>query len=394
MSIVDVDYDPFGGEVRGDPYPTYRWLREHAPVYYSARRDLWVISRYDDVIAVTGDWPTFSNAQGADTDNLGSYLTVPGNFFDTDPALHDVLRSVLHRSFMPKTLRERMEPFVRGTVEQLLGELAVVEEADFAKAFAWPLPVHVVCELMGIPEQDQPRIRRWGEEIARRTAGSYELPLSSVNALTELTIYLREQVTRRRGALGEDLLSVMANATVEGAPIGEQAVGMAALIALGAFEPTASVIGNALLLLASHPDQRAWLAENPSAIPDAIEEVLRFESPAQHTRRVTTTEVDLQGASLPEGAKVVLLYGSANRDERRFADAEHFDICRERKRNLAFGNGIHHCLGAPLARLQATIALEAVLRDLPAYELAGEVERFESHMGRTLKTLPLRQNRR
>jgi cytochrome P450 len=394
VSIVDVDYDPFGGEVRNDPYPTYRWLREHAPVYYSARRDLWAISRYDDVIAVTGDWPTFSNARGADTDNVGSYMTVPGNFFDSDPALHDTLRAVLHRSFMPKTLRERMESFVRGAVERLLGELAVSDEADFARDFAWPLPVCVLCELMALPEEDQPSVGRWGEEAARRRAEFSEPPHSSVSALAELTAYLSEQMQRRRGSPGEDLLSVIANATVEGEPIGEQGVGMAVLVALGAFEGPASLIGNALLLLGRHPDQRAWLAENHSAIPDAIEEVLRFESPIQHTRRVTTTEVELHGTSVPEGAPVVLLYGSANRDERRFVDAERFEIRRERKRNLAFGNGIHHCIGAPLARLQATVALEAVLRELPTYELAGEVERFESHMGRTPKTLPLRQNRR
>jgi cytochrome P450 len=394
VSIVDVDYDPFSGEVREDPYPAYRWLREHAPVYYSARRDLWAISRYDDVVAITSDWLTFSNAKGADTDNFGSYLTVPGNFFDTDPALHDVLRAVLHRSFMPKTLRERMEPFARGAVEHLLEELAVAEETDFAKGFAWPLPVRVVCEFMGIPEEDQPRVSHWAEEVARRTAGCLELPPSTVSALEELTIYLGEQVHAHRGAAGDDLFTVIANATIDGAPIGEQAVGMAVLIAIGAFETTASLIGNALLLLAKHPDQRAWLAGNLAAIPDAIEEVLRFESPAQHTRRVTTREVELHGTLLPEGAPVVLLYGAANRDERRFIDAERFDIRRERKRNLGFGNGIHHCIGAPLARLQATVALEAVLRELPAYELAGEVRRFESHMGRTLEALPLRQNRR
>jgi cytochrome P450 len=393
VSIVDVDYDPFSGEARENPYPTYRWLREHAPVYYSARRELWAISCYDDVIAVMGDWSTFSNAEGADTDNFGSYLTAPGNFFDTDPDLHSVLRAVLHRSFMPKALRKRMEPSVRNMAGQLLEELAISEEADFAKEFAWPLPVRVVGEFMGIPEEDQPRIRHWAEELARRTAGRSELPPSAVNALTELTVYLREQMQRRREAPGEDLLSVIANATIEGAPIGEQAVGMAVVIAVGAFENVASLIGNALLLLAKHPDQQAWLAENPAAIPDAIEEVLRFESPVQHTRRVSTTEVELHGTLLPEGVPVALLYGSANRDEGRFTDAERFDIRRERKRNLAFGNGIHHCIGAPLARLQATVALEVVLREMPAFELAGEVRRFESHMGRTLETLPLRQNR-
>jgi cytochrome P450 len=394
VSIVDVDYDPFSGEVRKDPYPTYRWLREHAPIYYSVKRDLWVISRYDDVIAVTSDWPTFSNASGADTDNFGSYLTAPGNFFDADPKLHDVLRAVLHRSFMPRALHKRLEPVARDTVKQLLEGLIAVEEADFAKELAWPLPVRVVSELMGIPEEDRPRIRHWGEEIARRTAGSPELPQSTVSALNELTVYLREQVQRRRGDPRDDLLSVIANATIEGAPIGEQAVGMATLIAVGAFETTASLIGNALLLLAQHPDQRAWLAENPAAIPDAIEEALRFESPAQHTRRVSTTEVEMHGTLIPEGARVVLLYGSANRDERRFTDSERFHIRRERKRNLAFGNGIHHCIGAPLARLQATVALQAVLRELPSYELAGDAKRFESHMGRTLQALPLRQNRR
>jgi cytochrome P450 len=395
MSITHVEYDPFSGEMHADPYPTYRWLREHAPVYHNAERDLWVVSRHEDVAAIASDPETYSSAGGADVDNIGAHFTASGNFLDSDPPLHGKLRGVLHPHFMPKTMRPRMEPIVRAAVADLLDELAERDVVDFAEDFAWVLPVRVTAKLLGLPKEDLALMRRWSQEVPRRIAGVPEPPPPARRALAEVIEYLQGKVDERRGAPpSEELLSVIASATVDDALIAKQAAGIATLVFLGGVETSASMIGNALLLLAQHPEQRAYLAQNPTAIPDAIEEILRFDCPAQHARRLTTREVELHGTLIPRGSYVVILFGSANRDERRYEHAERFDVRREHKRALAFGNGIHHCIGAPLARLQGAAMLEAVLRELPDYELAGPVERFCSHLDRGIESLPLRQNRR
>lgn len=394
MSIAHVEYDPFSGEMHRDPYPTYRWLREHAPVYHNADRDLWVVSRHDDVAAIASDWETYSNAGGADIDNVGAHFTAPGNFLDSDPPLHSRLRGVLHAHFTPKAMRLRMAPIVRAEVEDMLAELAQRDVVDFADEFAWVLPVRVTAALLGLPREDLPLLRRWSQEVPRRVAGVPEPPPPAREALAEVIEYLRDKLAERRGAPpSEELLTVIANATIDDEPVGEEGTGMATLVFLGGVETSASLIGNALLLLAEHPEQRAHLARDAAAIPNALEETMRFDCPAQHARRITTREVELHGVSIPRGAYVVILYGSANRDERRYEDAERFDVRREHKRTLAFGNGIHHCIGAPLARVQGAAMLEAVLRELPDYELAGPVKRFCSHLDRGIESLPLRQNR-
>ncbi len=394
MPIAHVDYDPFSGEMHADPYPTYRWLREHAPVYHNAERDLWVISRHDDAVTITSDWKTYSSAGGADTDNVGSHFTTPGNFLDSDPPLHSTLRRVLHQHFVPKVLRPRVEPIVRAAIDELLAEFADRDVVDFADEFAWVLPTRVIAQLLGLPREDLPLLRRWGQEIPRRIAGVPEPPQAAREALAEVVEYMQAKLAERRGAPPSDeLLTVIANATIDGAPIGEESAGIATLVFLGGIETPSSLIGNSLLLLAQHSEQRAYLAQSPEAIPNALEEILRFECPAQHVRRLTTKAVKLHGTQIPEAAYVVVLYGSANRDERRYEHAERFDVRREHKRNLAFGNGVHHCIGAPLARLQGTAVIEAILRELPDYEVLGPVERFCNHMDRGIESLPLRQNR-
>jgi cytochrome P450 len=393
MSIAEVEYDPFSAQIYSDPYPTYRWLREHAPVHYSPQRDLWAISRHEDVIAVTRDWATFSSTCGADIDELGLHFTAPGSFIDADPELHDKLRAVVHAPFTPKVLRARVTPIVEAAVEERLSALAGDDLADFAQDFAWPLAVRVIAELLGLPREDLPRVKLLGENIARRVPGIVAPPPAALSALAEVIAYLRGMLAQRRGAPSMDMLSMIASASVDGAPIGDEAAGIATLLLIAGIEPVASAIGNALLLLAEHPEQRAWLAEHPEATAQAFEEVVRFESPGQHVRRVSTRDVEMHGRTIPKGSYVVIIYGSANRDERRYEHAERFDIRREHKRNLAFGDGIHHCLGAPLARLEGEIVLRAILRELPDYEIAGPVERFNSHLNRGIQRLPLRQNR-
>jgi cytochrome P450 len=228
-----------------------------------------------------------------------------------------------------------------------------------------------------------------GGEIARREPGSRELPASAIGALREMESYLEEVLEAKHKRPADDLLSAIARGCLGGDALGERSMGLALLLMVASMKTSASLIANGLLLLAEYPDQRRWLRQHLDHVAPALEEILRFESPVQHLKRTTTTDVDLHGMHVPRGSEVLILYGSANRDERQFIDGERFDIGRVPKRNLAFGNGIHHCLGAPLARLEGKLALQVILTEAPDYEIVGPVQRLESHMDRGIERLPV-----
>jgi cytochrome P450 len=242
--------------------------------------------------------------------------------------------------------------------------------------------------LLGFPMEDAELLRDLEIEFMQRVAGETLPPPSSDAAGMALMEYFIAAVEERRKEPRDDLLSTMANAVIDGEPIGEAAEGMALLVFVGGFENVACMLTNALYWLARHPDQRAWLRENPDGIPAALEEVLRFDGPQQNFKRTTTQQVRLHGHAIPAGQPVYLLYGAANRDERRFEDPDRFDVRRKGGRHLSFGDGIHHCIGAPMARLEGQIVLETVLREMPNYVLGDDVERVLSHAVRGFRRLP------
>jgi cytochrome P450 len=385
----EVVYDPFSTETHEDPYSTYAYLRAYAPVYYNEVRDLWAVSRYEDVCTVSRDWRSFTCSEGVDTDNT-ALMFGPGNMLDTDPPLHDLLRAVIKRDFVPRVLREALEAPIRVEVERLVTRMKMEGVADAAQDLAWELPPFVVCRLLGLDDDHRPRLRRWLQDLMKRTAGRPEPPQAAVRVAAELKRYLLEEICSRLRTPRDDLLTTIAKAKVDGEPIGDMALGLTALLVVAAGETTAALLSNALYLLAKHPEQRAQLAADPGMIPNAVEEVLRFESPVQNLKRTATRDVELRGVTIPRGAQVLLLYGSANRDERYFSRPERFDVGRSAKRHLAFGDGIHHCLGAPLARLEGKIVLEVVLAEAPGYELMEGAARFPSHMARGFEHLPVR----
>jgi len=382
-----VDYSPFSPEVHADPYPIYRRLRQDAPLYRNEQLGFWAVSRYDDVVAVLRDWKTFSSAGGVDIDNTGSEFG-SGNFLEEDPPLHDLLRAVVRTEFVPKNLRAAMEPFVRAEVEAIVTDLKRRPAVDFARELAWELPIRVVSELMGFPREDRERLRRWEESFALRIPTLECLPPFATSAGESLRAYFADLVEQRTEHPRDDLLTKIVSAELDGAPIGRRAHGMIFILFVAAIETTASLVTQSLRLLAIHPEQRAWLRDNPGAIPQAVEEVLRYEAPVQNTKRTVLRDTELLGERLPEGTTLLVLTGSANRDELRFDEPDAFDVRREPKRHMAFGEGIHHCIGAPLARLEGEIVIETVLAELPDYALVGEPIRLPNHIVRGYLSLP------
>lgn len=381
-------FDPYSAEAHADPYPVYRRLRDEAPLYHHPERGFWAVSRYEDVALVSRDWERFTVTKGVDIDNAGDLLG-PGFFLAQDPPVHTKMRSVVKEAFGLRTIRELTEEGIRREAETIVKRMAAQPSADLALDLAWLLPSRAMSVLLGYPMEDSEHLRDLEIEFMQRIPGDTTPPPNSDQAGMALMEYFMDAVEQRRKEPRDDLLSTMANALIDGEPIGEAAEGMALLVFVGGFENVACMLTNALYWLAEHPDQRAWLAENPDGIPAALEEVLRFDGPQQNFKRTTTQEVTLHGQTIPPDQPVYLLYGAANRDERRFEDPDRFDIRRKQSRHLSFGDGIHHCIGAPMARLEGQIVLETVLRELPDYSLADGAERISSHAVRGFRTLPV-----
>jgi cytochrome P450 len=385
---TEIEYDPFAFEVQKNPFEIYRTLRDEHPVYYNARRDFWALSRFADVQQAARNWQTFSNLPGVELDEMVD-LIGEGDVLNMDPPRHDQIRHILRDSFIPKAIA-RLEPQVRARVQSLLGQCLESGEADLAHDLAWPLPIGMVCDLLGVPPQDGPQVLEWVQTLEVRDPGSSKMPKLVSDAVSTIKDYLTGLVHVRQKQPRDDVLSVIAKAHAAGELEEGEIAGLAFILILAGSDTTASLLSNSLLVLEHHPDQLERLQRREVDLPQAIEELLRFESPVQNLARTATSSVALHGETIPEGARVLLIYGSANRDERRFEDPDRLDLGREKKRHLAFGEGIHHCLGAPLARLEARVAFEEFFNLVASYESAGPLERIQSHATRGLVRYPVK----
>lgn len=395
--MADVQFNPMDPAFVEDPYPTYHVLRSQDPVHHSPL-GFWVLTRYADVIAMLRDPRLVKEPIAAFVAARFGMAVPPGlglSMLDRDPPDHTRLRGLVSKAFTPKAL-ESLRPRIQQIVDGLLDQLETRGEMDLIEEFAYPLPVIVICEMLGVPVRDHERFKQWGLDIARGLDAIMLPPDSEVGKRSiigrrALAEYFRELIAGRRAAPREDMLSALIAAEEAGDKLDEdELLATCILLLVAGHETTVNLIGNGLLTLLRHPAEVARLRREPALIGSAVEELLRYDSPVQRTARITNAEVEVGGKTIPKGAFVVTAIGAANRDPAQFPDPDRLDIARADNRHIAFGFGIHFCLGAPLARVEGQLALGALLRRMPRLRLAeAPLEWRESSTLRGLKALPV-----
>lgn len=366
-----VYYDPFDVEINADPYPAFRRLRDEAPIYYNERYDVWALSRYADVERGFVDWETFSSARGDILEVIQSGMEAPsGVVLWEDPPKHTLHRGLLSRVFTPRKMNA-LEDKVRDYCARCLDPLMGSEGFDFVTDLGAEMPMRVIGMLLGIPDADQAAIRERSDEVIRTQPGR---PMR-VNPNFLSGEMFEDYIDWRAKHPSDDLMTELLIAEFEdetGAlrTLTRQEVLVYTQVLAGAGnETTGRLIGWLGKVLAEHPDQRRELAQDHSLIPNTIEETLRFEPTGPHVARCVARDVELHGTTVPAGSAILMLVGSANRDERRYEDPDRFDIHRDIGMHLTFGFGNHFCLGASLARLEGRVALEEVLNRFPEWEV-------------------------
>ena len=385
-----VHFDPYGDAERRDPYPVFRALRDRAPAYHNEEWDFWAVSRFDDVISVLHDPETFCSGDGIILE--GSVTSPYPMILAMDPPRHTDLRKLVARAFAMKPV-QGYEPEVRVLARDLVDAFASDGRVDLVPALSVQLPLLVIGAVLGIQRDDQLWFRDQTVRLMHAHPGDPESMVAGKAASTSLLDRFQVLIEERRRRPGDDVISDLIAAEEDGERLtADEIVGFCYLLILAGHETTMNLISNATLALAAHPDQRARLVAEPARIANAVEEVLRWDAPTQSQCRTTTRAVEMHGEHIPAGKKVMMLFGSAGRDDRVFADAERFDIGRELERHVSFGHGIHYCLGAPLARLEGRIAIEELLRAIPDWEVAADpatLPRIRSYMIRGPESLPL-----
>ncbi len=383
-----IEYNPFATAVKENPYPYYAWLRREHPVYYNPHFDIWALSRYADIEAAARHPEVFSSAQGVGPDRgEGTSMLVQ------DPPVHTRLRKLVSKAFTPRMI-ERLTPRIQTIVDELLDAVMAQGSFDLIQDLAYPLPVIVIAEMLGVDPEQRDNFKRWSNAIIQGLAGSaHGYPQERIDQAWEgMSAYLSEAVEARRDAPRDDLITALVQAQEERDALSlEEILSTCVLLLVAGNETTTNLIGNGALALSSHPEEGQKLRQRPELIHTMIEEVLRFDAPVQAAFRTTTRAIVVRGTTIPADSKVALVWGSANRDSAVFPDPDRFDIERQIERHFAFGIGIHFCLGAPLARLEARIATETLLRRMQHIAPApqGGLARIDNPLFRGLQHYPL-----
>lgn len=349
-----------GALYAGDPEPTYAWLRANAPVYWDATNRLWGVSRYADIVAVEKDPVTFTSSQGFRPN-------IPGDtsMIGLDDPLHTTRRRLVSRRFTPRAAGG-YESDVRRVVTELIDAVADRGECEVVHDLAAPLPAMMIGWLLGFDDDEWPKLKHWSETTIPAGGGPRYLNDEVLLAAAEFHAAASQLAVLKRGRPGNDCMTVWTTAEVDGAPLTDDDIVSEALLLLdGGAETTRNVIAAGIFLLSRHPDQRQLLIDDPSRIPTAVEELIRYVTPILNMRRTATRDVELHGQLIREGDEVLLMYSSGNRDEAVFDDPQRFDVTRSPNNHIAFGFGTHFCLGASLARLELRVFFEELLRRLP-----------------------------
>ena len=389
-------FDPF---FKANPYPTYARLRSTAPVHRTTLPDgrgVWLVTRCEDVLAVLKDERFVKDWRKVMTrEQLAQIPPIPEvmeplsrNMLDADPPDHERLRALVSKAFTPRLI-ERMRPRVQAIADALLDAVQERGEMDLIDDYASPLPITVIAELLGVPAEDRNRFREWSDAAVSGDASPEYMEKILIPHMRAFTDYLRAMFEEKRKNPGEDLASALVRAEEAGDTLSEgELLGMVFLLLVAGHETTVNLIGNGVLGLLQHPDQLRKLRDDPSLIKLAVEELLRYDGPVEtSTERFASEDVRICGTVIPRREMVLVVIAAADRDPERFNDPDALDITRSDNKHLAFGKGIHHCLGAPLARMEGQIAIGTLLRRMPDLRLKGSPESLSWRPGMVLRGL-------
>lgn len=393
MTVTEapLSYSPYAYEIHEDPYPIYARMRAEAPVYRNDELDFWALSRHEDVLAAFRNVDGFSNSYGVSIEPsaFGPDAHRFMSFLALDPPRHTRMRSLVGKGFTP-TKVAAMEANIRAIALEHLEPALERGSFDFIADFAGKLPMDVISELVGVPRSDRVEIRRLADVVVHRESGLFDVPPAGLEAAMTLVTYYQNMVDERRKSRRDDLTSALLDAEIDGDKLtDEEIIAFLFLMVVAGNETTTKLLGNAWYWGWRNPDQRSKPFGDPARVPHWIEETLRYDTSSQMLLRMTRAPMDLHGTSIPEGSRVLLLVGSANRDESVFPDADRYDLDRDTSRLVSFGSGRHFCMGAPLARLEARVGLSELVQRVGSYDIDPDgIERVHSINVRGLAAVP------
>jgi cytochrome P450 len=373
-----IEFDPFSSTYFDDPYETYRQLRDHKPVYRNDRYGFYALSRWDDVVDASRDWRTYTSTHGVDLAQLTSgKLPDFESIIMIDPPKHDRMRGLVSRVFTPRAIGG-LEPMIREVIAGFFDEVADRDEFDLVQDVAAPFPVEVISRMLGVPAGERQQVRHWLDLALTREEGNVRYSREAAHAMQDMGVYFFELARQKRADPADDMLSRLTQVEVEDDDgnltrlTDMEIAGFGVLIGGAGAETVTKLVGNAGVLFDTNPGQWRLVLDDRTTIPGAVEEILRYLPPSQYQGRFSVKDVHLHGEVLPAGWPVILLTGSAVRDERQFDEPDRFDITRPPALSIGFGYGIHSCLGAALARMESRIAIEELAARHPDFEVVHD----------------------
>lgn len=368
--MTAVEFNPYSHAVHDDPYPYYRRLRAEAPVYYNAEHGFWLLSKWEDCFRAFRDFKTFSSVNGPALESDQSASAGYPMFINMDPPDHTRIRKLLSGLMVPQRIGA-LEEYTRAKARALIAPHLARGEIDLIQDFSAILPMDVISTMIHVPEVDQAEVRSWADALIYREDGQFEISEANVNAYFKLAGYFDELARdlAQRPFDPDDMFSCVLQAEKDGKMSHDDVIGFGILLAVAGNETTTKLIGNMAYRLWQHPEQRQLLVDEPGRIADAVEEVLRFDGSTQMIGRTVTQDIEIRGKKIAAGERVGLCIISASRDEERYPNADVFDVTRGARDHMAFGLGVHACLGSALARLEVRVCFEELLKHIPDYDL-------------------------
>ncbi len=394
MSAAQFSYDPFSYELDEDPYPVYRRMRDEAPAYYNADLDFFALTRFQDNLDALVDYRTYSSSWGTSLEFMTEAKEDTGLMIYMDPPRHNRYRALVSKTFTPRQVEE-LATEVRRIAVSYLDPLVGRPSFDVVKELTARLPMDVISTMLGVAEEDRLWVQEASNSILHREPGNPMPTREAIEASGKVMAYFQQQIDQRREKPRDDMMTRLTQVEVEEdgktSRLSDSDIqSFIILLATAGNETVTKLLATTFLELARNPDQRRILVENPSLIPNAVEETLRYDPPSQYQGRVTTRDVEVHATKIPVGARVLLINGASGRDERQFPDPDRYDVRRKIDLHLGFGHGRHFCIGASLARLESRIAIEELLKRFPDYEAPADgIERMHSSNVRGLSGLVL-----